>query len=893
MSFDKIARAEITGKQGESTLPTIQKLVGEALLKSEERFKTLFNSHSAIQALLDPDTGKVLDVNQKAVEWYGWSAEELKQMYTRDINTLSQDEIIQSLKTVKTGQHNKFIGRHRRADGSVRDVEIYRNKIELDGKPVIHVITHDITEQKEAEAELHRLTRILMVTDNCNQALIRTQDERELLQKICSIIVETGGYRMAWVGYPVHDEAKSLHPAAYAGNTGDYLKSITISWADDRYGQGPAGTAIRTGHPIAANNILTDPKFEIWRTEAIKHGYAAVLGLPLAIDNTMPGALTIYSEVPNTFNAVEIKQLTSLADNLSYGIKMLRSRDALKKSEERFRNLFERNAAIKILLDPDTGNIVDANQSAADFYGWSIAELRQMNIAQINSLTPSDIIKSNLEKVRSTGNAKFSFRHIIKDGSIRDVEVFSTKINDGRKDLLNTIINDVTDRKRFEQVNAFRLRILQMADTHSIEELLMTTLDEAEALTESSIGFAFFVDEDQNNLLLQTVSTNTLQNMCKAEGKGEHYPLNKAGVWADAIREKKAVIHNDYPSLENRHGLPEGHAEIQRELVIPVSRDGKIVAIVGVGNKLTDYGEKDIAWLEVIADQVWDVVAKKIAEEEKNKLAAQLQHAAKMEMIGQLAAGIAHEINNPLNYILINEHNQESDFNDLQELITQYRRIIETVDTIPDVAEEVMLLREKERKLDIDYLLMNFPKTLEMTKHGVERITAITRSMRNYSFKNEKGGLMLFDINKAISESLVIAKTACRDVATVALHLEELPPVMCDPSMINQVLLNLIINSAHAIKSQKRRSPGTIEIKTWANEENIFCSIADDGPGIPEEVRMRVFEPFFTTKELGKGTGLGLSITYDIVVNKHQGSISAESLPDGGSLFTFSLPLKH
>ena len=893
MSFDKIALTGITGKQGQPPLPAIQKLVEEALLKSEERFKTLFNSHSAIQALLDPDTGKVLDVNQKAVEWYGWSAEELKQMYTRDINTLSQDEIIQSLKTVKAGQHNKFTGRHRRADGSVRDVEIYRNKIELDGKPVIHVITHDITEQKEAEAELHRVTRILMVTDNCNQALIRTQDELELLQKICSIIVETGGYRMAWVGYPLLDEAKSLHPAAYAGITGDYLKSITISWADDKYGQGPAGTAIRTGQPIAANNILTDPEFEIWRTEALKHGYAAALGLPLAIDNTVLGALTIYSEVPDTFNAFEIKQLTSLADNIAYGIKMLRSRDALKKSEERFRNLFERNAAIKILLDPETGNIVDANQSAADFYGWSIDELRKMNIAQINSITPSDIIKSNLEKVRSTGNAKFSFRHIRKDGSIRDVEVFSTKINDGRNDLLNAIINDVTDRKLYEQVNAFRLRILQMADVHSIEELLMATLDEAETLTASSIGFAFFVDEDQKNLLLQTVSTNTLQNMCKAEGKGQHYPLNKAGVWADAIRMKKAVIHNDYPSLENRHGLPEGHAEIKRELVIPVTRDGKIVAIFGVGNKQNDYSEKDIEWLEVISNQVWDIVAKKIAEEEKKKLAAQLQHAAKMEMIGQLAAGIAHEINNPLNYIIINEHNQESDFNDLQELITHYRRIIEKVDAIPDVAEEVVRLREKEWELDVDYLLDNIPKTLAMTKHGVERITAITRSMRNYSFKNEKGDLMLFDINNAIRESLVIAKNECQDVATVVLHLEELPQVMCDPSMINQVLLNLIINSVHAIKSQNRISPGTIEIKTWATSENVFCSITDDGTGISEEVRMRVFEPFFTTKELGKGTGLGLSISYDIVVHKHQGSISAECLPEGGSVFTFSLPLKH
>jgi two-component system NtrC family sensor kinase len=152
---------------------------------------------------------------------------------------------------------------------------------------------------------------------------------------------------------------------------------------------------------------------------------------------------------------------------------------------------------------------------------------------------------------------------------------------------------------------------------------------------------------------------------------------------------------------------------------------------------------------------------------------------------------------------------------------------------------------------------------------------------------------MLFDINNAIRESLVIAKNECQDVATVVLHLEELPQVMCDPSMINQVLLNLIINSVHAIKSQNRISPGTIEIKTWATSENVFCSITDDGTGISEEVRMRVFEPFFTTKELGKGTGLGLSISYDIVVHKHQGSISAECLPEGGSVFTFSLPLKH
>ena len=872
---------------------TDQKLAEEALLKSEERFKTLFNSQSAIQVLLDPYTGKVLDVNQKAVEWYGWSAEELRKMYTRDINTLSQEEIIKSLQTVEARQHNKFIGRHRRADGSIRDVEIYRNKIELDGKPVIHVITQDISERKHAEAERQRLTRALIVSDHCNKALIHAQDEQELLQTICRIIVETGGYRMAWVGYKVNDEAKSLHPAAYAGSTGDYFNSITLSWADNKYGEGPAGTAVRTAQPVVVNNIITDQSFELWRTEAIKHNYAAVLGLPLLIDNTVVGVLSVYSEVPEAFNGAERKQLISLSNNLAYGIKMLRSREALKQSEERFRNLFERNAAIKLLLDPVTGNIVDANQSAADFYGWTIEELRQMNIAQMNSITPPDIIKSNLEEVRSAGHAKFSLRHIRKDGSLRDVEIFGTQINDGKKDLVNTIINDVTDRKRYEQLNAFRLRILQMADAHTIDELLRATLDEAERLTGSSIGFIFFVDEDQNTLILQSVSTNTFQYMSKAEEQSQHYPLNKAGVWADAVRVKQAVIHNDYISLKHRIGRPVGHAEIKRELVIPVNRDGKTVAIMGVCNKQTDYGDKDIQWLEIIANHVWDIIAKKIAEEEKNKLAVQLQHASKMEMIGQLAAGIAHEINNPLNFISINEHNQENDFKDFQELVGEYRSLIQKVGVIPDVAEEVMRLRERERELDIDYLLSNIPKTFEMTKNGVERITAITRSMRNYSFKNEKGNVLLFDINNAIQESLVIAKAEYRDVAAIVLHVEALTPVIGDPSMITQVLLNLIINSVHAIKSQNRSSPGTIEIKTWETSESIFCSVRDDGTGIPEEIKGRVFEPFFTTKEQGKGTGLGLSITYDIIVNKHHGNISAESLPEGGSVFTFSLPLNR
>ena len=751
---------------------TDRKHAKEALLKSEERFRTLFNSSSAIQALLDPDTGKVLDVNQTAAEWYGWSIEELKQMYTWDVNTLSQEEIEKSLQTVDAREHNKFIGQHRRADGSIRDVEIFRNKIEIDGKPAIHAIIHDITERKLAEAELERLNRVLMVSNQCNKALIHAQDERELLQKICSTIVESGGYRMAWVGFAMDDEAKSLHPATSAGSVGDYFDSTTIY---NGYGQWPAGSAIRTGQPVAVNHILTDPQFNLWRTQAEKNAYAAVLSLPLSIDNRVVGALTIYSEQPDAFNAAETLQLTSLADNLAFGIKMLRKSDALRKSQ---------------------------------------------------------------------------------------------------------------------QINALRLRILQMADTHTVEEMLMATLDEAKMLTGSEIGFVFFVAEDQNSLLLQAVSTNTFENMCKAEGKGVHYPLDKAGVWADAVRAKKAVIHNDYPSLKHRKGMPVGHAEIVRELVIPVNRDGKIVAIMGVGNKRSDYDDKDIEYIELIANHTWDIVAKKIAEEKQNTLAAKLQQASKMEMIGQLAAGIAHEIANPLNYLTLNEYNLQDDFDDLCLLVGHYRQIIGNVIDGQAETKELEELRKKESEFDIGQLLKSIPETLENSKKGIERITAITRSMRSFSFKNDSEHLFAFDLNKAIHEALAIAKHEYSYIATIALTLEKLPQLFCDPAQISQVMLNLIINSSHAIKSQNRDSLGKIEIKTWATDEGVSCSVTDDGPGIPESVIKKVFEPFFTTKEPGKGTGLGLSICYDIIVNKHKGSLSAVCLPEGGTTFTFSLPIQ-
>jgi two-component system, cell cycle sensor histidine kinase and response regulator CckA len=174
---------------------------------------------------------------------------------------------------------------------------------------------------------------------------------------------------------------------------------------------------------------------------------------------------------------------------------------------------------------------------------------------------------------------------------------------------------DITEHRRHDAVNVSSLRLIQFAATHSLDELLEETLNEAEKLSGSLIGFYHFVDDDQESLTLQNWSTRTKSEFCKAEGKGLHYPVKNAGVWVECVYLRTPVIHNDYASLPNRKGMPEGHAAVIRELVVPVMRGEKIKAILGVGNKAADYDEKDVYAISLLADLAWEIAERKQAEE--------------------------------------------------------------------------------------------------------------------------------------------------------------------------------------------------------------------------------------------------------------------------------------
>jgi len=175
-------------------------------------------------------------------------------------------------------------------------------------------------------------------------------------------------------------------------------------------------------------------------------------------------------------------------------------------------------------------------------------------------------------------------------------------------------LTDITDRKTSEIIMTASLKLSEYAVSHSLDELLTQVVDEAEAITASTIGFFHFLEPDQVTLTLQTWSNNTLKTICTAEGKGQHYPVDKAGVWVECVHSGKPVIHNSYATLPGRKGLPQGHAPIERELVVPIFRGNLIVAIVGVGNKPTDYGAWDVNAVSNLISFTWDIVSNKLRE---------------------------------------------------------------------------------------------------------------------------------------------------------------------------------------------------------------------------------------------------------------------------------------
>lgn len=292
---------------------------------------------------------------------------------------------------------------------------------------------------------------------------------------------------------------------------------------------------------------------------------------------------------------------------------------ALGESEERYRALLDSaHDAVYVLAVSDDGRpgrILEVNERSCEMLGYTREELVGMETSQIDTPEQTGRAAAIVEQLRLRGFATFETEHVRKNGRAIPVEVSASLIVLRGEPTILSVARDITERRRAESLAASRITIAEYAHGHTLDEVIQKALDEAEAITDSKVGFFHFVNEDQESLLLQMWSTNTLATQCTAEGKGSHYPIAEAGVWADCLREGRPIIQNDYKSAPGRRGTPEGHAEIVRFLTVPVSRGNLIRAIVGVGNKETDYDEGDLNALTTLSSLVIDVVQAKRADE--------------------------------------------------------------------------------------------------------------------------------------------------------------------------------------------------------------------------------------------------------------------------------------
>jgi signal transduction histidine kinase len=277
---------------------------------------------------------------------------------------------------------------------------------------------------------------------------------------------------------------------------------------------------------------------------------------------------------------------------------------------------------------------------------------------------------------------------------------------------------------------------------------------------------------------------------------------------------------------------------------------------------------------------------------DQRRLETELAQAQKLESVGRLAAGVAHEINTPVQFVSDSVHFVREAMDDLSQIVDKYRELRTATENGVDVAAAAKAAEEAEDDADLDYILENAPVALDRARDGLGRVAAIVRSMKEFAHPDRKE-MAQADLNQAIQSTLVIASNEYKYVAEVVTGFAEIPLVNCYAGEINQVVLNLIVNAAHAIGDVVKGTPekGRITVATRVQDAFVEIAIADTGKGIPVEVRSRIFDPFFTTKEVGKGTGQGLAIARSVIVDKHGGSLTFDTELGKGTTFYIRLPI--
>ena len=734
------------------------------------------------------------------------------------------------------GKSAHFTSRRRRRDGALIDVEVYGVPLVIAGRPEgVLALYQDVSVRVRIEAEMAERHRLATLVADVSQALTGAESLGQGLQNCADALVRNTdvAFTQLWIMNDRQHRLEVLASSDMRLDGGRDRKRIDLARLERIAETGTAEVDRGVGHDASPDSADRQPK-------------VAFAGYPLKVRNQVLGVAAVYATESLTDTALQ--SFESLVHSIAQFVESKRAEESLRESEDRFRTAFEAAPYGMCMTGPE-GRFLHANAALCQMLGYSSEELLSgawQQITHADDLERSRQVTTQFSRGGVT-TIEIEKRYVHKQGSIIWARVKISVVKDslGAPSHYITQIEDITLRKQAEQ--ALESSEERYRDLFENASDLVYTFDfdmgitSLNRLAERTIGFAR--EEAVQLNLRQLVDAEQWERIEHVIGR----------LVAGHLPEKFAVEIN---AKDGRRVMLEMNPRL-------IYRDGKAVEI------------------QVIAR---DITGRDAAEVE-------LRQTQKLESVGRLAAGIAHEINTPMQFVGDNVRFLENAFADMQTLLDKLRSHCDPPSGIAPPRVFCTEFRRLETEMDAAGIMKEIPEAIAHTLEGIERVVTIVGAMKEFAHPEAKG-MTHADLNRALLNTLTVARNELKYVAEVQTDFGELPLVVCSISDINQVFLNLLVNAAHAIGDVVKGTcqKGTIRIETRIEGPMALITIADTGAGIPDNIRGRIFDPFFTTKEVGRGTGQGLAIARS-VVDRHKGTLTFCSEVGKGTTFCIGLPI--
>lgn len=849
-------------KKIEKELKSTQTKMG-VLLDSGPQFTLIVNSEFKIQAF-NNNAAKI------SKELYGFSLVEGDNIFkfiTSDFYEKFKYNFNEALKGYKI-KSEENLGK---GEGNELWVEIYYSPIsfETEDEKLVCITCVPITDRKIAEKKLYEklcFEERLLNTSTCfvgkmdiSEAINTALEDMGNLSGADRVYIFINNYEKKtisniyeWCAIGIDSQIESLQDIPFD----------TIPWWMDK---------IINGETINIKDISSMPieaakEKELLEMQDIK----SLLVLPIYRGKEVIGFIGFDSVIQKkVWDETNLYLLKLSSEIIGNAFERQNNEKAILNSEEKFREIFDSgNNCIfvnRFLKGSILGEFIEINKVACEKLGYRKDEFKNLSFF--------DLLENKNTYIEELNKAILENNHIIetkikdKSGCVIPFEVSIHIFNLQDEKVILSVANDISKKKEANE----KIKELSLAIENSPSSVVITDVK----------GKIEYVNPKFTEL---------------------------TGYTLEEIKGKRASI------LKSGYHEKEYYNELWRNILLGSEWRGEFYNRRKDGSKYWEY--TSIASLRSEEGNIThfisvreDITSRKLMEEElrqsneelketikKLKITqAQLIQQEKLAGIGQLAAGVAHEINNPLGFVSSNFEVLKSYTEKLKNLIYDYRNVIEKIKIrdINLIEDELKQFKELDEKNDISYILNDLDDLFSESEEGIERVSSIVKGLKWFAHENQSDEFEMYDLNLGIKNTLIVAKNEIKYIANVVEEYEELPLIQANRQKINQVLLNVILNAVYAIQEKESDEFGIITIKTYKYNEFVFCEIKDNGTGIKENDINKIFEPFFTTKPVGKGTGLGLNIAYDVIVNIHKGNIEGKNNEDGGACFIIKIPIKQ